>query len=139
MNAVIYASKGGNTKKMADAIARGAGVKAQSVAGAVDLTGVDILFIGASLYAGKINSGLRQFLQALSPKQAAKAVVFGTSASGKSALAEIKSILEPKDIPVFAEAFCRRASFLCLNRGRPNAEDLAQAEDFAKQVCTGGQ
>jgi flavodoxin len=34
MNAVIYVSKGGNTKKLADAIAKGAEVKAQSATNA---------------------------------------------------------------------------------------------------------
>jgi menaquinone-dependent protoporphyrinogen IX oxidase len=137
MNAVIYVSKGGNTRKLAEAVAKGAGVKAQSAADAAELPPVDILFIGASRYAGKISGELRQFLQTLSHKQAAKAVVFGTSASGKNTQAEIKSILEPKDIPVSEEIFCRKASFLCLNLGRPNAGDLAEAEDFAKRVCAG--
>ncbi|MDR1178412.1 MAG: flavodoxin [Spirochaetaceae bacterium] len=138
MNAVIYASRGGNTRKLADAVAGGAGVKAQAIADAVDLAQVDILFIGASLYAGRINKGLRQFLQALKEKQAAKAVVFGTSASGKSALAEIKSILESRGIPVSPEAFHCKGSFLCVNSGHPNTDDLARAGEFAKRVCDGG-
>jgi flavodoxin len=137
MNAVIYVSKGGNTRKLAEAIAKGAGVKAQAVANGVDLPRNDILFIGASIYAGKINAQLRQFLQNLSPNHAGKAVVFGTSASGKSARAEIKSLLEPKGIPVSEETFCHKGSFLWLNPGRPNAGDLAQAEDFARKVCAG--
>jgi flavodoxin len=135
MNAVIYVSKGGNTKKLAEAIAKGAGVKAQSIAGAADMAPVDILFIGASIYAGGITRGLRQFLRALREKQAAKAVVFGTSASGKSALAQLQPILESKGIPVFPEEFYRKGSFLCVNRGCPNAGDLAEAEAFAKRVC----
>ncbi|MDR1445128.1 MAG: hypothetical protein LBI94_09650 [Treponema sp.] len=150
MNAVIYVSKGGNTRKLADAVAKGAGVKAQSVAGTAagtaaaaadgtaNLAQVDILFIGASIYAGKINKDLRQFLQALKEKQAAKAVVFGTSAGGKNALAEIKPVLESRGIPVSPEVFHCKGSFLCVNSGRPNAEDLAQAEEFARRVCNGG-
>jgi flavorubredoxin len=138
MNAVIYVSRGGNTRKLADAVAGGAGVKAQSITEAANLAQVDILFIGASLYAGRINKDLRQFLQALDAKQAAKAVVFGTSAGGKSALAEIKSILETRGIPVSPEAFHCKGSFLCVNLGHPNASDLAQAGEFAKRVCSGG-
>jgi flavodoxin len=138
MNAVIYVSKGGNTRKLAEAVAKGAGVKAQSAASAANLGQVDILFVGASLYAGRINKGLRQFLQALGEKQAARAVVFGTSASGKNALSEIKPILESKGIPVSPELFHCKGSFLCVNRGHPGAGDLAQAEEFAKQVCKGG-
>jgi flavodoxin len=138
MNAVVYVSRGGNTRKLAEAVAQAAGVKAQSAADAADLAQVDILFIGASIYAGKINKDLRQFLQALKEKQAAKAAVFGTSAGGKSALAEIRPILESKGIPVSPETFHCKGSFLCVNLGRPNAGDLAQAGEFAKRVCGGG-
>jgi flavodoxin len=137
MNAVIYVSKGGNTGKLADAVAKGAGVKAQSITGAAGMAPVDILFVGASIYAGRITKGLRQFLEALKEKQAVKAAVFGTSASDRSALAEIKPILESKGIPVVPEAFHCKGSFLCVNRGRPNADDLARAEEFAKRVCGG--
>jgi flavodoxin len=137
MNAVIYVSKFGNTKKLADAIAKGAGVKAQSAAHAANLTQADILFAGGSIYAGRISGVLRKFLQNLDQKQVAKVVVFGTSASGKSIRAEVASILEPKGIPVAAESFHCKGSFLCVNPGRPNADDFAQAEDFAKRICKG--
>jgi flavodoxin len=137
MNAVIYVSKFGNTKKLANAIAKGAGVKAQSAATVPDLTRADILFIGGSIYGGRISGVLRKFLQNLDQKQAAKAVVFGTSASGKSIRDEVTAILEPKGIPVAAESFHCKGSFLCVNLGRPNAGDLAQAEDFAKRTCKG--
>jgi flavorubredoxin len=135
MNAVIYVSKGGNTRKLAEAVARGAGVTAQSVAAAPDLAAVDILFIGASIYAGRISKELRQFLGNLKEKQAARAVVFGSSAGGKSALAELRPILESKGIPVAGESFHCKGSFLCINRGHPDAGDLDRAEQFAKRVC----
>jgi flavodoxin len=138
MNAVIYVSKCGNTKKLANAIAKGAGVKAQSAVGAANWAQADILFIGGSIYCGRTSGVLRKFLQNLDQKQAAKVVVFGTSASGKSIRAEVASILEPKGIPVAAESFHCKGSFLCVNLGRPNADDLVQAEDFAKRTCKGG-
>jgi flavodoxin len=138
MNAVIYVSKFGNTKKLANAIAKGAGVKAQSIADGANLTQADILFIGGSIYRGGISGALRKFLQNLDRKQAAKVVVFGTSAFGKSIRAEAASILEPKGIPVAAESFYCKGSLLCANPGRPNAGDLTQAEDFAKRTCKGG-
>jgi flavodoxin len=139
MNAVIYVSRSGNTQKLAEAIAKGANVEARPAGNAADLAQTDILFIGASIYAGRIDGGLRQFLQALDQKQAAKAVVFGTSAAGgKTALAEIKAILEPKGIPVAQETFHCKGSFLLVNLGRPNADDLKQAEDFAGRICAGG-
>jgi flavodoxin len=138
MNAVIYVSKCGNTKKLANAIAEGAGVKAQSAANAANLTQADILFVGGSIYCGRTSGVLRKFPQNLDRRQAAKVVVFGTSASGKSIRSEVTSILEPKGIPVAVESFHCKGSFLCVNLGHPNADDLAQAEDFAKRTCGDG-
>jgi flavorubredoxin len=139
MDAVVYVSKGGNTRKLAEAIAKGAGVKARTAADAENSTQVDTLFIGASLYAGRISGSLRQFIRNLKAKQAAQVVVFGTSASGKSAVAEIKTLLASTNIPVSEESFCCKGSFLCINSGRPNAGDLAQAEDFARRIGKGGR
>jgi flavodoxin len=139
MNAVIYVSKGGNTGKLAEAIARGAGVKACPAASAGDLTQVDILFIGGSIYGGRISGELRRFLRDLKVKQPVKVVVFGTSVSGRSALPEVTAILEAGGVPVSGEAFCCKGSFLWANPGCPNAGDLARAEDFAKRVCGDGR
>jgi flavodoxin len=135
MNAVIYASRGGNTKKLAEAVARGAGAEAQAVENAADAPQADILFIGASVYAGRMDGAMRRFLRALEPGRAGLVVVFGSAAGDKTTLPEVKSILEPKDVPVFEEAFQCRGAFLLANRGHPDAEDLARAEAFAKGVC----
>ena len=137
MNKVIYASRGGNTKKLAAAIARGAGCEAFSVDSAANIEGVDTLFVGGSIYAGKIDSSLRKFLEELSASQVQNVVVFGTAAGNKSALAEVKMILEPKGINVSDEAFQCRGSFLFTNRGRPNDEDLKHAEEFAGKISEG--
>lgn len=138
MNKVVYVSRGGNTKKLADAIARGAGASAVSVEHFDPSSEpVDILFIGASIYAGTIDGTLRRFLTGLKPSQVKNAVVFGTSAGKKTALPEIRSILEPNGVAVSGDEFHCRGSFLFANRGRPNEEDLKQAEVFAKKTCGG--
>ena len=135
MNKVVYVSKGGNTKKLADAIAKGAGISAVSMEHFDPSETADILYVGASIYAGIIDGKLRQFLASLKPLQVKNVVVFGTSAGKKTALPEIKSILEPNGIAVSNDEFHCKGSFLLVNRGRPNEEDLKQAEVFAKRTC----
>jgi flavodoxin len=137
MNAVVYASRGGNTKKLAEAIAKGAGASAQSAGDAADLPQIDILFVGASIYAGKIDGSMRRFLQGLDVARVNLAVVFGTAAGDKSALSEVQSILAPKGVPISKDAFQCRGSFLLANRGRPNDDDLRKAEDFARRIAGG--
>ncbi|MDL2300418.1 flavodoxin [Clostridiaceae bacterium OttesenSCG-928-D20] len=134
MNKVVYASRGGNTKKLAEAVARGACVSANSVE-QLEINDTDILFVGASIYAGKIDARLRSFLEIIKPEQVKTVVVFGTAAGNKTALPEIKALLEPKGIFVSSDVFHCNGSFLFANRGRPNAEDLKNAESFAKKIC----
>lgn len=131
MNQVVYASRGGNTKKIAEAIARGAGAPAQS-ADTAKLTGkVDVLFVGGGIYAGKIDGSLREFLKNLQPGGARKVVAFSSAAGKAHALAEIRSILEPKGIKVSDEDFHCKGAFLFVNKGHPDDADLRAAEAFA--------
>jgi len=138
MNRVVYASKGGNTKKLAVAVAKGAGVSAVSVEQFIASEATDTLFVGASIYAGSIDGKLHEFLANLQPSQVKCVAVFGTSAGKKTALSEVRSIFETKGITVLSDEFYCKGSFLFANRGRPNEEDLKQAEAFAKRIC-GGQ
>jgi flavodoxin len=138
MTAVVYASRGGNTKKLADAAANAAGMAALSVNGMKDALEfgepMDLLFVGGSLYAGKIDGSLRKFLQNLDSAKVKRVAVFGSAAGKKSALAEVKSILSPKGVDVADEAFQCRGSFLFANSGHPDADDLKAVADFVKRI-----
>lgn len=138
MNQVVYVSRGGNTEKLAKAVAKGAGAEAVPAERFRAADDVGTLFVGASIYAGSIDGKLRPVLESLRPEKVGRVVVFGTSAGNKTALAEIRSVLEPRGVAVADEEFHCRGSFLFVNRGRPNEEDLRVAEAFAKKIC-GGQ
>lgn len=135
MNKVVYVSRSGNTKKVAGAVAKGASAKAVSVEEANLSKPVNILFVGGSIYAGKIDGKLRDFLSALRKDQVKIVAVFGTAASKKSALPEVKAILEPKGILVSDDAFQCKGKFMMVGSGHPNVEDLKHAEVFAKRIC----
>jgi len=137
MNKVVYVSRGGNTKKLAEAIAKGAGSSAVSVKQLHwdTLETTDILFVGASIYAGRIDGTMSDFLKSLKPEQVKNVVVFGTAAGNKTALPEIKGILQASGITVSDDEFHCKGSFLFANRGRPNDADLKQAEAFAGRIA----
>jgi flavodoxin I len=135
MNKLVYASRGGNTKKLALAVAKGAGIAAQPVGEAGKIDGVDTLFVGASLYAGKIDGKLRESLRGIKSGAVKSVVVFGSAAGDKSAAGEVRDILAAQGIPVSEKFFQCRGSFLLANRGRPNADDLARAEAFARELA----
>ncbi|MCD7755306.1 MAG: flavodoxin family protein, partial [Firmicutes bacterium] len=62
--AVRYFSKSGNTKKLADEIAKTVGCKAEQIPSPIE-GNIDILFIGASVYWGGISSEVKDYIQTL--------------------------------------------------------------------------
>lgn len=58
---VRYYSRGGNTKKLAEVIAKTAGCKAEQIPAPVDGK-ADILFLGASVYWGGISAEVKDYI-----------------------------------------------------------------------------
>ena len=130
--AIRYYSKGGNTKKMADAVGEVAGINAEMTT--VNLVEpVDVLFLGSSLYAGKYNKEVEEFLDA-NKANIKRIVSFGSSASGKSTQPQLKKWGEKNGVAVDDEFFVCRGHFLFAFKDRPNEEDLNNLKEFAKKV-----
>ena len=125
--AVRYYSRSGNTKALAEAMARAAGVPAISVdASEAKLDEpVDVLFIGGALYAYGLDSHLKEYLKTLKREDARKAVIFSTSWISKHSLDLLRKGLEEAGIPVEAETFYVKS--------KPSEEQLKQAEAFAEK------
>ncbi|MBR1702550.1 MAG: flavodoxin [Lachnospiraceae bacterium] len=123
--AVRYYSRSGNTKAMAEAIAKTAGVSAVSVdAGNAGINEpVDVLFIGGALYAYGIDAHLKEYLKMLDKSKVKKAVVFSSTWISKHSIALIKDGLKEQGIDVAEEAM--------YVRGKPGTEQLKEAEVFA--------
>ena len=75
--AVRYQSRGGNTKAVAEAIAKEAGVTAETITVPVSDT-VDVLFIGGGLYKWGIDSTLKNYLENLDPAIVKSVAAFST-------------------------------------------------------------
>lgn len=125
--AVRYYSRSGNTKAVAEAIARAAGVQAVSVdqPDAALAEPADVLFICGALYAYGIDSHMKEYLKSLKKGDAKKAVVFSTSWISKHAIDLIKKGLGEAGIPVVEESF--------YVKNKPNSEQLKAAEAFARK------
>jgi flavodoxin len=131
--AVRYCSKSGNTKKLAGAIAKSAGTTAESIDKAI-AEPVELLLLGGAVYAGKIDSHLRDFISQLSPNIAKSVAVFSTTAGGKSIQPQVAGLLKDKGIPIIGEGFSCKGKFLLANLGRPNEQDCADAAEFTKKL-----
>lgn len=94
--AIRYYSRGGNTKKLADAIAKVVGVDAKDCSVPINEP-VDLLFLGGSVYWGGIDKNLKQFIAQLKPENVKCVATFGTSALKKEPDRETEKLVESKE------------------------------------------
>ncbi len=132
--AVRYYTRGGNTKKIAEAIAGAVGVEAKTVS--EPLSGdVDILFLGSSPYAFDVADEVKAFIKGINVR-VGKVVNFSTSASLRSTRKYVEKLLAEKRIPLAKEEFSCPGSFTILHRGRPDEGDVKSAAEFAKKFVS---
>lgn len=126
--AVRYYSRSGNTKALAEEIAKAAGVEAVSVdaANAQINEPVDLLFVGGALYAYGLDSHLKAYLKGLNSKNVKKAAVFSTSWISKHSIDLMKKMLEEKEISVVEKTLYAK--------NRPDETKLAEARSFAAEL-----
>ena len=104
--AVRYFSKLGNTKKIAEAIAQGAGVKAVSIADDPKLQEyVDILFLGGAPYANIMAPELREYAESLKAEQVGRVILFTTSNWSRRTVLALRKLLTNNGIKVDKEYF----------------------------------
>lgn len=133
--AVRYQSRGGNTKKVAEAVARKAGVVAKPLDPQEKLSGVDLLFVGGGVYAGRLHKTVTEALSALTGEQAGCVAFFYTAMDPEAKVVDkAKAAVKDSSVEVMDNAFHCKGKFLLFSREHPNAADLANAESFAKRA-----
>lgn len=130
--AVRYYTRSGNTEKLAKAIAEKVGVTAETVDKALPEK-VDILFLGSSYYAFDMDPAVKEFLKANKDK-IGKIVLVGTSAMMKSMKKPMHKVVDALGIQIADEEFHCRGEFGPAHKGRPNADDLNAAKEFAAKL-----
>ena len=135
--AIRYYTRGGNTKKLADAISQAVGVEAETTAEPLT-EDVDILFLGSSVYAYGVDDEVKKFINDINVK-VGKVVGFSTAALIKSTHKQVAKLLAARQIPFAEEEFACRGSFAVMHKGKPDAEDCKAAAAFAKKVISQGE
>ena len=131
--AVRYYTKTGNTKRLAEAIANAVGVEALPIS--VPITEhVDILFLGNSYYAFSIDPEVRNFVKGLDKNYVGKIVNFGSAAMLNSTYKKVKAEADKVGIPMDERECHCKGEFKGIHKGKPDADDLKAAEEFAKRI-----
>ncbi|MBR0463563.1 MAG: flavodoxin [Clostridia bacterium] len=131
--AVRYYTKTGNTKRLAEAVARAVGAEALPISTPVNEP-VDVLFLGNSYYAFSIDPEVRDFVRSLDKSKVGRIVNFGTAAMLNSTYKKVKAEADKVGIPMDEREFHCRGEFKGVHKGRPNADDLKAAAEFARSV-----
>ena len=130
--AVRYYTKTGNTKKLAEAIAKELGVEALPITAPMEEK-TDILFLGNSYYAFNIDPEVKSFVGSLDRKLLGKIVNFGSAAMLNSTYKKVKAEAVKIGVKMDDKEFHCKGEFKGVHKGRPNEEDLKAAIEFARQ------
>ena len=130
--AVRYYTKTGNTKRLAEAMAKELGVEALPISEPVS-DPVDILFLGNSYYAFNIDPEVKKFVASLAKENVGKIVNFGSAAMLNSTYKKVKAEADKVGIPMDEKEFHCKGEFKGIHKGRPNEEDIKAAVLFVKQ------
>jgi len=135
MHQVLFYSKGDNTRKLADAIARVLGVKATDIKTAsIDPT-AHIIFLGSGCYGGKPSEDMMKFIER-NDFSGRKIALFGTSGGNAGMEVDLMAVaLKHKGATVLGSYHCKGKAFLLFNTGRPNQEDLDGARKFVREMA----
>src|SRR5208283_4392398 len=149
MNALIilYSYHHNNTEKIAKVIATSFGAEIKTPE-QVDLNGIsnfDVVGFGSGVYMGKLGKPVLELADKLPAVKDKKAFIFSTSGrAGKNATKFHQSLREK----LTSKGFTIAGEFNCggfdtygllkigggIQKGRPNEDDLKQAETFAKNI-----
>ncbi len=125
--AVRYCSKTkfGNTKRIAEAIAEGAGVSAVSIFDEPKLNEkADILFLGGAPYANIMAPELREYAENIDSSMVSKVVLFTTSNWSRRTVLALKKLLRGKGITVCDDYFYAHMS--AIDRKREEAIEFGR-------------
>ena len=105
--AVRYQSRGGNTRAVAEVIAKTLGVDAAPINIPLPEK-VDLLFIGGGVYKWDADPELKAYLQTLNAKQIGKIAAFSTTGGMTAAIKRISKAAKAKGIPLCEHTLCMK-------------------------------
>jgi len=131
---VVYYSRTGNTKKVAEAIAKGLNCSVKSLEEAKDVSGYNLICVGTPVKWFKPVREMMGFLKQSDIKDKKVAVFCSYNfCANKRTLRIIKEMLSKRGAEVVGE-FSTIGEGWGLRKGRPNKNDLKSAEEFGNSL-----
>ena len=149
---VVFSYHHKNTERVANAMAEilGTSVQTPSQVSSEDLQQANLIGLGSGIYSAKHHQTVLDLADALSPVADGKAFIFSTTGAPKFAITDkfvaknhtlLREKLQAKGYEIVGEFSCAGFNtnlflhrFGGLNKGRPNADDLERAREFARTL-----
>lgn len=125
--AVRYASRGGNTRAVANEIAKKIDVKAERISEPLEEE-VDVLFLGAGVWFASVTKDMKEYLAALDSGKIKQIVAFSTSGHLESAIKKITAAAKDKGIKVNEESFDLHLNMQGMTFFAPAGGDLTKEQ-----------
>ena len=125
-------SKKGNTKKIADFVSNKLQIEALDVSNNLEEKAETLIIINA-MYAANIDKEVKAFLE-FNKENIGTLVNINSSASGASTYKVVKKVCDANNINISDKEFHTVASWIFLNKGRPNDDDFNKLEIFLNQL-----
>jgi flavodoxin len=130
---VVYYSMGGNTRKVAEAIADELRVTAKNIKSVDTLPEDAFVFLGTGCYGAVLPGEIAAFIERNQLK-GKKIALFTTSAFGwGKELMVMEKQIRDKGVNITGHFNCY-GQFLAMKRGHPDQGDLAKARAFARMI-----
>ena len=148
--AIFYASvHHGNTKKVAEAMAEALSADLYDVTKPVeaDLSGYDLIGFASGIYYSNMHKAIRKFAEETEFRPGQKVFLVCTCGmDSKDVTKKMRKTLEDKQVEVLDSFRCRGFDTFGplvliggIAKGRPNAEDLERAREYARNLAQAAQ
>ncbi|MEL7609722.1 MAG: flavodoxin domain-containing protein [Bacillota bacterium] len=131
---IVYATKTKHSRKLAEAIGKELGVRAENIMDRPVLKGVDLLFIVGGVYGGESMPEMLAFAGNLDSVDVKRAALVTSCLSKRQYQDSVRKLLGSKGIAVIDEMLCQ-GSFLFFGFGHPDKAELEQAKRYAKGLA----
>jgi len=135
---VVYYSATGNTRKIADVIAKVAGCEARQAQQDPPVIDADLIFVGGAVYATSdhnLHPSIRIFADRLKASgYRGRIVLFATGFKRGDAIGLLRQAFRERGFAVEEESFFCKGQLFLFMKGHPNKADLEEAAAFAAKI-----
>jgi len=129
---VLYVSRGGTTKRIAEEIAKEVKAEAKNLKDNPKIANFDMAFVGSGNYGVEPDSDIVEMTEKVTVKNK-KIAIFGTSGGQFNAITEMVEIFRKAGAKVVGKWGCK-GKFLFFSKIDPSEKDLKEARKFARNM-----